>query len=79
MSEPTIKVQSGGDGGILAQILVTTTQTQTDVAVMKEQMKAVPDHEKRIRDLEKWRYGLPLAGVLSAGSAGLAIYSALHH
>jgi len=64
---------------MLAQILVKQTEMSTQLAVISEQLKAVPDHETRIRSLEKWRHGLPQTGLLAAGSAALAIYSAVHH
>ena len=70
MPEP-IHVQTSSDGGMLAQILVTTTQTQTDVAVMKEQMKAITDHEGRIRSLERFKFtvagGSFFGGLISGG------------
>jgi hypothetical protein len=77
MSEP-IQVHTG-DGGVQAQILITVTDIKTDMAVVKEQMKAMPDHESRIRSLEKWRYGLPLAGLMALASLVIAAYGALHH
>ena len=40
-------------------------QTREDVALIKAKIDAIPDQERRIRSLEKWRYSLP-AGVLTA-------------
>lgn len=48
-------------------------------ADMKTLKETLPDHESRIRALERWRYGLPIAGMLAIGSAALSVYSALHH
>src|SRR5262249_26329974 len=67
-----------GNDGALAQILLAIGEMKTQQAVMLEILKAIPDHESRIRKLEAWRYGLPIAGLVSAGSAGLAIYSTVH-
>jgi hypothetical protein len=63
---------------MLAQILIKQGEMGTQLAVITEQLKAVPDHENRIRSLERWRYGLPLAGVLAIGSTAISIYAALH-
>lgn len=47
---------------------------------LNEQLKVtLPDHENRIRALEKWRYGLPLSGLLALGSIALSVYDATHH
>lgn len=61
------------------QILLKLGEMGTQLAVISEQLKDVPDHETRIRALEKWRYGLPLATLMSAGSMVLAAYGWLHH
>lgn len=67
------------DPGSLSQILLKLGEMSTQLAVISEQLKAVPDHESRIRSLEKWRYGLPLSGLLAVGSAALSVYTVLHH
>ena len=81
MSEP-IQVHTG-DGGVQAQILVTVTNISTDVAVMKEQLKAVPDHETRIRSLEaktaKMIGAGVASGVLSGGMATIVYWALSHH
>ena len=80
MSHPS-QVQTTGDSGMLTQILVTTTQTQTDVAVMKEQMKAVPDHEARIRSLERFKFtvaGGSFFGGLVSGGVGYWLGHVVH-
>ncbi len=51
----------------------------TRLAVLTEQVKDVPDHESRLRKLEKWRYGLPFAGLLAVVSAALSAYGWLRH
>lgn len=75
------------DGSILGQLLVEqgkmskeVSDTRTDVAVIKERISAIPEHERRIRTLELARAkttGMGIAaGVLSGGMATL-IYWAL--
>ncbi len=51
------------------QLLVNLTSLQ-------EQIKLVPDHENRIRVLERWKYGLPLAGLTAVLSAGVSAWTA---
>jgi len=35
------------------------TRVREDVAYIKAKIDALPDHEKRLRSLERWRYGIP--------------------
>ena len=35
------------------------TQIRVDVADIKARIESLPDHERRIRSLEKFRYGIP--------------------
>lgn len=30
---------------------------------LQEQVSSMPDHENRIRSLERWKYGLPVTGL----------------
>ena len=62
----------------IAQVLLKLGEMSTTLAVICEQLKAVPDHEARIRKLEQWRYGLPLSGVLAVASIALSLYQAMH-
>lgn len=50
-------------------------QTQTLLAVtrLEEQVKGLPDHETRIRSLERWRWGL--VGVTSLLTTGFSAYA----
>lgn len=51
------------------------TEIRVDVADIKARIEAVPDHENRIRSLERFRYSVPgtaILGVLLA-IAGLAV------
>lgn len=34
------------------------TQTLVEIGKMQEQLKGLPDHETRIRSLERWRWSL---------------------
>jgi hypothetical protein len=50
-------------------------EISVQLAVNHEQLKAISDHEQRIRALERWRYSMPVAAV---GSVGLSVWSVLH-
>lgn len=43
---------------------------------LQEQMNAVPDHESRLRSLERWKYGLPVTGLTAIVSMGISAWSA---
>jgi hypothetical protein len=62
---------------MLSQILLKQGEMGIQLAVISEQLKAVPDHENRIRSLERWKYALPVAGLLAFGSLVLTVYQAL--
>lgn len=53
-------------------------QTKILVAVtaLVEQVKGVPDHETRIRSLERWKYGLPVTGLVAVGGLAISAWSA---
>lgn len=63
----------------VAQVLVKLGEMSAQLAVISEQLKAVPDHESRIRKLEQWRYGLPFAGLLAVSSMALTVWGLLRH
>lgn len=63
----------------LVDIFAKQIELQGQLGIISARLEAIPDHEQRIRALEKWRYGLPLATVMSAGSLALAAYGWLHH
>jgi hypothetical protein len=67
------------DTAMLAQIFAKLGEMGEKLAAIGETLKAVPDHEARIRALERWRYSLPLAALAALGSAGLALASFLRH
>ena len=60
----------------LLDIYTKQIEMGADMKSLKEQL---PDHETRIRSLEHWKYGLPLAGITALGSLALAVYSLVHH
>lgn len=60
----------------LLDIYTKQIEMSSDLRTLKE---TLPDHESRIRALEKWRYGLPIASLLAIASAGLSAWAALHH
>lgn len=65
-------------GNMSAQILLKLGEISAQLAAVNEQLKDIPDHEQRIRALERVRYRV--AGVASAGGAlaGGAAYWAGH-
>lgn len=71
MTTPSAPDPSGG--GLLGQILIKQGELGTQLAVISEQLKAVPDHETRIRSLEKWRYSMPISLLVSLASIVLTI------
>ena len=48
-------------------------------ADLKSLTAQLPDHENRIRALEKWRYSIPITAITSIGSAVLAILAIVHN
>lgn len=47
-----------------------TRDKVTSLVTQAEQLnKQVPDHENRLRVLERWRYGIPAAGVTAVVAA----------
>lgn len=64
---------------MLSQILLEQGKMSVQLAVISEQLKAVPDHETRIRSLERWKYGMPVAGLLAVGSTIAAVVSLFRH
>lgn len=72
-------ITSRADDGLLAQILLKQGEMGTQLAVISEQLKIVPDHESRIRALESARAKLigasVAAGTLSGGAATLICWA----
>jgi hypothetical protein len=64
---------------LLAQILSKQAEMGIQLAVIGEQLKSVPDHEVRLRALERWRYALPASVLAALVSAAGAVAAAVHH
>lgn len=63
-----------------AQILIKLGEMGADLAVIKNQMISLSDHEQRLRELEKSRWPLPTIAVVAAvGASAAAWIAALHH
>jgi hypothetical protein len=63
----------GTDAGMLAQILLKQGEMGTQLAVMNTKLDAIPDHENRLRALERFRFtlaGLSVVGGVAAGTVG---------
>jgi hypothetical protein len=63
----------------LADIFAEQVRTTAQLAVIAEQLKQLPDHEARIRALERWRYSLPIAVLSAVASAAAAVAAAFGH
>ena len=86
MSEPIQVVTGDGQLSTIATQVNTILNKQNDmavdIAIIKEQHKAVPDHEARIRALESKAAKMVGAGVASgvlSGGMATIIYWALSH
>lgn len=63
-----------------AAILVKLGEMGAQLAVIGEQLKSIPDHEQRLRALERARWPWPtVAAVGAVGAAVAAWASFLHH
>ena len=62
-------------GDMTGQILIELGKISSSIAVMTEQLKAVPDHESRLRALERFRFSLMGAVVvISAAFSGIGVW-----
>jgi hypothetical protein len=68
----------GGLHAMLGQVLAKQGEQGVQLAVIIEQLKDIPDHEQRIRSLERWRWGLP-ASVLASVAAVVAAWLTYAH
>lgn len=50
-----------------------STQALVEIAKLQEQVKGIPDHESRLRSLERWRW--TLVGGLGLLSTGFTAYA----
>lgn len=46
-------------------LYTAVSDIREDVAYIKAKVEAIPDHEQRIRFLERWKWGLPATVVTS--------------
>lgn len=78
MSEP-----SGGNGNVivvtLKDVYVELMKIKESLLKVEEGVRSIPDHETRIRSLEKWRYGLPVSMVMALVSIAVAVISLYGH
>jgi len=62
-----------------AQVLIKLGEMGAQLAVITEQLKSIPDHEQRLRALERARWPLPtVAGIAAVGSAVAAWVAVAH-
>ena len=64
-----------------AQILIKMGEMSAQLAVISEQLKDLPDHETRLRSLERFRYtlaGLAIVGGAASGYVGYIIGHVAH-
>lgn len=52
-------------------------ETRDMVIELKGQVSGLPDHETRIRALEKWRYSLPASVFLGVCAMGTSVFNVL--
>ena len=77
-------MMADGEGSTihLVDVFAKQIEMNAQLAVISEQLRQLPDHELRIRALERWRYALPasIAIAVSSGALGVAelIISARH-
>lgn len=65
--------------GTIAQVLIKLGEVGAQLAVISEQLKAIPDHEARLRKLESARWPVPtVAAVASVGSVVAAWVAVVH-
>jgi hypothetical protein len=58
----------------MSDVTFKVSEISTQLAVITEQLKAVPDHESRIRALEQFRYRIAGAAAIGSVLAGFVSY-----
>ena len=58
----------------LDEINTQGAATLAQISILQEQIKAIPDHESRIRALEHWRWGL--VGISTFLATGFTTFAA---
>lgn len=69
------------ESGILGQLLIKQGEMGTQLAVITEKLNAVPDHEFRIRSLERFKWtitGMSFLGGLISGGIGYWLGHLIH-
>lgn len=69
------------DSGILGQVLIKQGEMSAQLGVITERLNAVPDHETRIRSLEKFKWtitGMSFFGGLLSGAVGYWLGHVIH-
>lgn len=83
MSDPAQHATAPARDASMDTMLLAMGEIKTQLAVISEQLKAVPDHENRIRVLETARakaYGAAVAsGILSSSVGGIIIWALSRH
>jgi hypothetical protein len=73
VSTPQVRPPADGAlGSTLSQILIKQGEMGVQLAVISEQLKVMPDHEQRLRALERFRFTL-LGTVIAASAATSAL------
>lgn len=66
----------------IAQVLIKLGEMSAQLAAMTEQLKTIPDHEARLRALERFRFTLAGAVIAVSGVSAAAatwIGNLVHH
>lgn len=64
-------------GGSITLLDIYTRQVEmaSTLAVIHEQLRAIPDHETRLRSLERWKYALPTSLLFAIVSVAVTVAS----
>lgn len=69
------------DSAMIGQVLIKQGEMATQLAVITEKLNAVPDHETRIRSLERFKWtisGMSFLGGLISGAVGYWLGHVVH-
>lgn len=69
------------DSGIMGQVLIKQGEIIAQLAVITVRLEAVPDHESRIRSLERFKWtisGMSFLGGLISGAVGYWLGHVIH-
>jgi hypothetical protein len=62
----------------MRDVFEAVQHVQAEVAELHKAVECLPDHERRIRTLEAWRYAIPTAAVIAVGSVIIAVIENTH-